>query len=91
MNAVMYHSPYLLMKVKSLVQCIKQEMKVDSVPGLPSSELKTAVIVDATYMICQSPFQKDQKFNVLGNQSRQKLLNDVPNGTKLIHLCCDKI
>ena len=40
----------------SLVQCIKQETKVDSVPGLPTSELKTAVIVDAMFMIRQSPF-----------------------------------
>ncbi|KAJ4933448.1 hypothetical protein JOQ06_030276 [Pogonophryne albipinna] len=73
-----------------LVKILKEKTKVSSIPDLPKDCLKTAVVVDAMSAIQHWSFHRGQGFGVIAERYRHLLLIDVPPGTDIIHLCCDK-
>ena len=74
----------------NLVKAIKEETKVCSLEAISNIERKTAVVVDAMYMIRRLSFQKDQQFGEIAVRYRNCLLTDVPHGTSIVHFCCDR-
>jgi len=74
----------------SLVKVLLKETDVKAVENLPESELSTDVLVDAMYAIRKWSFVKGELFGTIAKRYKQKLFNDVPAGTKSIHLCCDR-
>ena len=74
----------------SLVKALKEETKVNSVPHLPQEEHKTAVVVDDMYNIRHWSFQRDETFGDIARRYLCNLLKDVPDGTKIVHFCCDR-
>lgn len=62
---------------------------VDKHPS-PQNGSKTAVFVDAMYMIHRQPFKKDTKFEDIADRYLVGMVNDIPPGTASIHFCCDR-
>ena len=73
-----------------LVKVVKEKTKVQSYPDLTQNEGKTAVIVDAMYVIRQWSFHKDDTYEAIAERYRRNLLKSVPEGTDIIHFCCDR-
>ncbi len=74
----------------SLAKALKEETKVSSVPHLPQDQRKTAVVVDAMYAVRHWSFHKDETFGAIARRYQHNLLADVPDGTDIIHFCCDR-
>ena len=74
-----------------LVKAIKETTKVKSVDKLPTPQdgSKTAVFVDAMYMIRRQPFKKDTKFEDIAGRYLVGMVNNIPPGTASILFCCD--
>ena len=74
----------------SLVKVLKEETKVNTATNLPQQQRKTAVIVDAMHAVRHWSFHKYETFGAISQRYRNNLLNDVPDGTAIIHFCCDR-
>ena len=74
----------------NLIKAIKEETCVASLSTLPETQYKTAVIVDAMFVICHWSFKKEETFGEIALRFQNLLLTDVPCNTELIHFCCDR-
>lgn len=74
----------------NLIKTVVEETGISSSTVLPPTDRKTAVVVDAMYMIHRLSFEKDETFDTIADRYRQSLLNSVPKETSIIHFCCDR-
>lgn len=74
----------------TLVKALKMETGVSAVSELPGDRMKTAVIIDAMYDIRRWSFEKNVPFPDVAKRFTRLILDDVPQNTTAIHLCCDR-
>ena len=74
----------------SLVKVLIEETGVSAVPNLPQHNLKTAVVVDGMFAVRRWSFHTDETFGAVARSYMNHLLTDIPTGTEIIHLSCDR-
>ena len=60
-----------------LIKTLKEETKVVSVPDLPRDHWKTAVVVDAMYLVCRWSLHDDETFGAVARYYKTNLLVEV--------------
>jgi len=97
--AAMETNPFTT-RIESLInvstgQCAEPEVRdhlthVREIGISALSERKTAVIIDAMYAVQHWSFHKDETFGDIAQRYKKNLLNDIPDGTTIVHFCCDR-
>ena len=53
------------------------------------STVKTAVVIDAMHLIRKLSFLPNENFAHVSDRYLKYMLKDVPDGSEIIHFCCD--
>ena len=73
-----------------LFKCMIADLQTSCESPLPSPHMRTAIIVDVMHVIRNLSFHKGESFAAIADRYKHHLLNDVPQNTCVVHLCCDR-
>ena len=73
----------------TLVRAFKREIQMNTVSHLLWGQLKTAMVLDAIFVICQWSFHKSETFEAIARQYLQYMLDKILEGTLSNHFCSD--
>ena len=74
----------------ALVKALLDETGVQTSDDLPTSVLRTSIVVDAMFNVRKWSFEKDVPFPVISNRYRESLVSNLPRNTSSVHFCCDR-
>ena len=72
------------------IKAIIEQTKIHTLEKLSQSTVKTAVVIDAMYLIRKLSFLPNENFAHVSDRYLKYLLKDVPDGSEIIHFCCDR-
>ena len=91
MNASRPRLPSLMMRYTgsnaTLIKAILEQTKIHTLEKLSQSTVKTAVVIDAMHLIRKLSFLPNENFS---HVSDRYLVKGVPDGSEIIHFCCDR-
>ena len=74
----------------TLIKAILEQTKIQTLEKLSQSTVKTAVVIDAMHLIRKLSFLPNENFAHVSDRYLKYLLKDVPDGSEIIHFCCDR-
>ena len=74
----------------SLIKAILDQTKIHTLAIQSQSTVKTAVVIDDMHLIRKLSFLPNENFSHVSDRYLKYLLKDVPDGSEIIHFCCDR-
>ena len=74
----------------TLIKAILEQKKIHTLEKLSQCTVKTAVVIDAMHLIRKLSFLPNENFAHVSDRYLKYLLKDVPDGSEIIHFCCDR-